>query len=65
LAERLLGDGLVPLNSALGQHGETRRTLVFAKASQCVMYRLNHMELLSAPQVGAKLVEWLSPVAPG
>jgi pimeloyl-ACP methyl ester carboxylesterase len=63
LAERLLGDGLVPLNSALGQHGEAHRSLVFAKTSQRVMVRLNHMELLSAPQVGAQLVAWLTPAA--
>lgn len=61
VAERLLGDGLVPLNSALGQHTEARRTLVFAKTSQRVMYRLNHMELLSAPQVGDQLIAWLTP----
>ena len=61
LAERLLGDGLVPLNSALGQHGEAHRSLVFAKTSQRVMVRLNHMELLSAPQVGAQLIAWLTP----
>jgi pimeloyl-ACP methyl ester carboxylesterase len=64
LAERLLGDGLVPLNSALGQHGEARHSLAFAKTSQRVMYRLNHMELLSAPQVGAQLIAWLTPTAP-
>jgi pimeloyl-ACP methyl ester carboxylesterase len=64
LAERLLGDGLVPLNSALGQHDEARRTLTFAKTSQRVLYRLNHMELLSAPQVGAQLVTWLTPAKP-
>jgi len=59
LAERLIGDGLVPLDSALGKHDDPKRTLVFAKSSQCVMYRLNHMELLSSPKVSQKLVEWL------
>jgi hypothetical protein len=56
-----LGDGLVPLHSALGQHGDAGRSLVFAKTSQRVMVRLNHMALLSAPQVGAQLIAWLTP----
>lgn len=61
LAERVVGDGLVPLDSALGNHGDPLRTLVFAKPSQWVIYRVNHMELLSSPQVSQKLVEWLTP----
>jgi pimeloyl-ACP methyl ester carboxylesterase len=63
LAERLIGDGLVPLDSALGKHDDPKRTLVFAKSSQYVLYRVNHMELLSSPKVSQKLVEWLAPPA--
>jgi pimeloyl-ACP methyl ester carboxylesterase len=59
LVERLVGDGLVPLDSALGQHSQPQRNLVFAKTSQWVAYRMNHMELLSSPKVTHKLVEWL------
>ncbi|MDE2417498.1 MAG: alpha/beta hydrolase [Burkholderiales bacterium] len=61
LAERLVGDGLVPLDSALGRHDDPERTLVFAKPSQWVVYRVNHLELLSSPLVSQKLVEWLTP----
>jgi PGAP1-like protein len=60
LAERLVGDGLVPLPSALGQHADPARSLVFAKASQHICYRTNHMQLLSSPEVTEKLVHWLS-----
>jgi pimeloyl-ACP methyl ester carboxylesterase len=60
LAERLVGDGLVPLPSALGQHTDPTRSLVFAKASQHIAYRTNHMQLLSSPEVREKLVHWLS-----
>jgi PGAP1-like protein len=60
LAERLVGDGLVPLPSALGQHTDADRNLVFAKASQRIVYRTNHMQLLSSPEVGAQLVQWLA-----
>jgi hypothetical protein len=63
LADRLTGDGLVPLHSALGQHDEPRRCLVFAKDSQWIAYRTNHMELLSSPAVTQQLLHWLTPVA--
>jgi pimeloyl-ACP methyl ester carboxylesterase len=59
LVERLVGDRLVPLDSALGQHSQPQRSLVFAKTSQWVAYRMNHMELLSSPKVTNKLLEWL------
>ena len=65
LAERLTGDGLVPLRSALGQHDDAARTLGFAKTSQSVCYRTNHMELLSSPQVSLQLLRWLGSQAQG
>lgn len=60
LADRLLGDGLVPLRSALGLHDEAKRNLVFTKASQCIAYRINHMELLHRPEVTTQLLAWLA-----
>ena len=66
LADRLIGDGLVPLHSALGQHDEPPRNLVFAKTSQWIAYRTSHMGLLSSPEVTQKIVQWLTPAsAPG
>ena len=62
LVDRLLGDGLVPLNSALGQHSEAGRTLAFAKDSQWIAYHTSHMELLSRPEVTRHIVQWLTPV---
>ncbi|KAF0249660.1 MAG: PGAP1-like protein, partial [bacterium] len=61
MADRLIGDGLVPLHSALGQHDDVRRNLVFAKTAQWIAYRINHMELLSSPDVTRQLVQWLIP----
>ncbi|MDR7306119.1 alpha/beta hydrolase [Rhodoferax saidenbachensis] len=61
LADRLLGDGLVPLRSALGLHDEAKRTLVFAKSNQCIAHQMNHMELLHRPEVTAQLMAWLAP----
>lgn len=60
LADRLLGDGLVPLRSALGLHDDVRRNLVFGKSAQWIAYRMNHMELLSRPEVTQQLQVWLA-----
>jgi len=59
LSERLVGDGLVPLDSALGQHRDTARKLAIPKARQWVGYRMGHSDLLSRPDVYARLYSWL------
>ena len=61
LADRLIGDGLVPLHSALGQHDDPQRSLAFTKNAQWVAYRMGHMALLSSPEVTQQLVAWLKP----
>ncbi len=61
LADHLAGDGLVPLNSALGQHDDPRRSLAFAKTSQWIAYRTKHMALLGSPAVTRQLLRWLAP----
>ena len=63
LAERILGDGLVPLDSALGQHPEPQRCLNFAKTHQFIAYGTHHMQLLSSPAVSAQVLQWLRPSA--
>lgn len=64
LSDRLLGDGLVPLHSALGEHDDPQRTLGFAKAAQHIAYRTSHMALLSSPAVTQQLLQWLAPPQP-
>jgi hypothetical protein len=59
LADQLIGDGLVPVPSALGQHHDARRTLAFPKSSQFIAYRTLHIGLLSSPEVSHKLLHWL------
>jgi hypothetical protein len=61
LADRLIGDGLVPLHSALGEHDDPTRTLRFATSNRMTAYRTNHMALLNSPAVTQQLVAWLSP----
>ena len=59
LKDRLLGDGLVPLDSARGRHADPARTLAFAAERQWVGYGMNHLDLLSRPEVFAQLRQWL------
>ncbi|HSN79896.1 MAG TPA: alpha/beta hydrolase [Rhodoferax sp.] len=59
LADRLVGDGLVPLHSALGQHDDPQRCLHFAPDHQYLAYRTSHLALLSSPAVARQLLTWL------
>jgi len=59
LKGKIAGDGLVPLDSALGRHAEPGRTLAFAPERQAVLQGVNHMDLLDAPAVAALLLKWL------
>jgi hypothetical protein len=60
LADRLLGDGLVPLRSALGQHHDAAQQLEFAPQRQRIVYRTNHLQLLHSPAVTQQLLDWLA-----
>ncbi len=59
MKERLLGDGLVPVDSALGRHADPARTLVFTEDMQWIGYGMNHLDLLGRSEVYAKVREWL------
>jgi pimeloyl-ACP methyl ester carboxylesterase len=59
VSDRLIGDGLVPLNSALGVHSDPKRSLSFSKSSQLIVYRTGHMALLGSPEVSEQLLMWL------
>jgi pimeloyl-ACP methyl ester carboxylesterase len=59
LSDRLVGDGLVPLDSALGRHRDVNRSLKIPKSRQWVGYGLGHRDLLSHPDVYAQLRRWL------
>jgi hypothetical protein len=60
LGGEVLGDGLVPLASALGRHIDPRRTLSFAKSHQWVGYGMDHWDLLSHPEVYKQIRNWLA-----
>ena len=59
LSDRWVGDGLVPLDSALGRHRDAERTLAIPKHRQWVGFRMGHRELLSHPDVYSQLHTWL------
>ena len=58
--DALLGDGLVPVPSALGIHPEPRFRLAFPPAHQRVFFQTDHFDLLDSPAVYAQLARWLA-----
>lgn len=59
-AGRWMGDGLVPVQSALGQHSDSRRDLKFDPAACHIAQGVNHMGLLSDPGVQKQIMRWLA-----
>ncbi len=60
LKDRLLGDGLVPVMSALGRHKEAARDLNFASDRQWVATETGHLDLLSRRDVYERMAAWLA-----
>jgi pimeloyl-ACP methyl ester carboxylesterase len=60
LSDRLIGDGIVPMASALGRHANPRLALTFDESRQWVAYGVNHLDLLSRPEVYAQIKRWLA-----
>ncbi len=58
-AKILPGDGLVPVESALGQHKNPFLALDFKESHRCIAWGTNHLGLLSSKFVYQQLVEWL------
>lgn len=61
LTSSSLGDGLVPIDSALGRHAKPELTLAFT--GHHVFTGLSHLDLLNDAGVYAQLREWLQPPA--
>jgi pimeloyl-ACP methyl ester carboxylesterase len=58
--DRLFGDGLVPLASALGTHRNPEFCCGIPPERQWVAYRSGHVELLRSPEVYEKIRDWLA-----
>ena len=56
---RASGDGLVPIDSALGRHPDSTFDLRIPKTRQWVGYGINHLELLGSDVVYQQLKRWL------
>jgi len=57
----LLGDGLVPVDSALGHHKRRAFDLRIPPSRQWLGHGIHHLDLLSDPAVYRRLLSWLSP----
>ncbi len=56
---RLVGDGLVPVSSALGHHEDARLALAFPAAHQWIAYETSHFGLLDRA-VYQRIRDWLA-----
>lgn len=66
LAERLVGDGLVTVDSALGRHRDPARSLGLPPSHQFTSHATGHLDLLNHSAVAAQLKRWLaSPASAG
>ncbi len=59
LSERLIGDGLVTVDSALGRHRDRARMLEIPTNRQWVGYGMGHRELLNHPEAYRQISTWL------
>jgi pimeloyl-ACP methyl ester carboxylesterase len=60
IGDQLIGDGLVPLDSALGRHENKAFNLHFPVERQWVGRDINHMQLLSNTEVYRAIKNWLA-----
>ena len=58
----LMGDGLVPVASALGKHASAALSLEFPPENQFVAYGTHYMALLKSEAIAAQLLRWLGRV---
>lgn len=59
ISEKFIGDGLVPVDSALGRSKDPDHTLLFPKNHQWVGFETGHLELLGSEEVYSQLQDWL------
>lgn len=64
LKDRLIGDGLVPLASALGCHADHDRNLMFPPDRQWITCETGHFDLLSSLPAYERIRQWLAQESP-
>lgn len=65
LAKALLGDGLVSVSSALGDHADPERALSIPADRRWIGYDMGHLDLLDRPELYETIREWLRGVDEG
>ena len=60
LKDRLIGDGLVPVASALGRHRDPARALNFPAGRQWIACETGHLDLLSRRDVYERIAGWIA-----
>ncbi|MBC7173142.1 MAG: alpha/beta hydrolase, partial [Polyangiaceae bacterium] len=63
-ADKLPGDRLVPLTSALGQCPRSELSLEFPESHRWIGFGMSHLDLLHRPEVYETIRSWLSPLTP-
>ena len=61
LTRKVIGDYLVSIKSALGEHPNPRFQLKLPESHKAVFYGLNHFQLQYHPSVAEQLVKWFYP----
>ena len=61
LRDQIVGDGLVPLDSALGRHPDPAFDLALQPDRQWIATGLSHFDLTHDPAVTAQMLAWLAP----
>jgi hypothetical protein len=64
VTDRLVGDGLVPVPSALGDDGDPARALGLAADRRWIARRTGHLQLLRSVEVAAQVRSWLAAPLP-
>ncbi len=59
--ERVFGDGLVAVKSALGQHQQAGLSLKIVEENQLLVYGVDHFQLLCCKEVYGQLEIWAKP----
>jgi hypothetical protein len=60
-SSRLIGDGIVPVASALGRHEDARLAVPFDESRQWIARDTHHLDLLARRHVYPRLKQWLAP----
>ena len=59
VTSKVLGDKMVGVKSALGQHKDPAKDLQFKKENTYIAYETTHLDLMSNPKIYTKIKSWM------